>query len=78
MITLGAGLLAELFGGFVFVEYVFSIPGLGMLTLEAAKQMDAPLMMAATVVSVGLLLVGILIADLLYAVADPRIRSRYV
>ncbi len=78
MITLGAGLLAELFGGFVFIEYVFSIPGLGTLTLEAAKQMDAPLLMASTVVSVGLLLVGILIADLLYAVADPRIRARYV
>jgi peptide/nickel transport system permease protein len=77
MITLGAGLLAELFGGFVFVEYVFSIPGLGTLTLEAARQQDAPLLMASTVVSVSLLLVGILIADLLYAVADPRIKARY-
>ncbi|HAT10595.1 MAG TPA: hypothetical protein DCS97_08385 [Planctomycetes bacterium] len=77
MITLGAGLLAELFGGFVFVEYVFSIPGLGTLTLEAARQQDAPLLMASTVVSVGLLLIGILIADILYAVADPRIKARY-
>jgi len=77
MITLGAGLLAELFGGFVFVEYVFSIPGLGTLMLEAARQQDAPLLMASTVVSVSLLLVGILIADLLYAVADPRIKARY-
>jgi len=77
MITLGAGLLAELFGGFVFVEYVFSIPGLGTLTLEAARQQDAPLLMASTVVSVSLLLVGILVADLLYAVADPRIKARY-
>jgi len=34
--------------------------------------------MGSTVISVSLLLVGILIADLLYAVADPRIRSRYV
>lgn len=77
MITLGAGLLAELFGGFVFVEYVFSIPGLGTLMLEAARQQDAPLLMAATVISVLLLLAGILIADLLYAVVDPRIRARY-
>jgi ABC-type dipeptide/oligopeptide/nickel transport system permease component len=77
MITLGAGLLAELFGGFVFVEYVFSIPGLGTLMLEAATQQDGPLLMASTVVSVSLLLVGILISDLLYAVADPRIRARY-
>ncbi len=77
MITLGAGLLAELFGGFVFVEYVFSIPGLGTLMLEAARQQDAPLLMASTVVSVSLLLVGILVSDLLYAVADPRIKARY-
>jgi peptide/nickel transport system permease protein len=77
MITLGAGLLAELFGGFVFVEYIFSIPGLGMLLLEAAKQQDGPLLMGATVISVGLLLVGILVTDLLYAVIDPRIRAKY-
>jgi peptide/nickel transport system permease protein len=77
MITLGAGLLAELFGGFLVVEYIFSIPGLGSLLLEAAKQQDGPLLMGSTVISVGLLLVGILIADLLYAVADPRIRAKY-
>lgn len=77
MITLGAGLLAELFGGFVFVEYIFSIPGLGTLLLEAAKQQDGPLLMGSTVISVGLLLIGILITDLLYAVVDPRIRAKY-
>ncbi len=77
MITLGAGLLAELFGGFLVVEYIFSIPGLGMLALEAAKQQDGPLLMGSTVISVALLLVGILVADLLYAVVDPRIRAKY-
>ena len=78
MITLGSGLLAELFSGALIVELIFSIPGLGWLMLEAAVERDAPLLMGATVISVSLLLVGILIADLLYAVADPRIRSRYV
>ncbi len=77
LITLSSGLLAELFGGVLIVELVFSIPGLGLLLLDAAKQGDAPLIMGSTVVSVGLLLAGILVADLLYAVADPRIRSRY-
>lgn len=77
MITLGSSLLADLFGGFVIVEFIFSIPGLGTLTLEAAQQFDAPLIMASTLISVGLLLVGILIADLLYGVVDPRLRSRY-
>ncbi len=77
MITLGSGLLASLFGGFVFVESIYVIPGLGTLLLDAAKQQDAPLLMGSTVISVLLLLVGILLADLLYAVADPRIGSRY-
>ncbi len=77
MITLGSGLLAELFTGFTFVENIFSIQGLGLLLVDAARQSDAPLVMGTTVISVGLLLVGILIADILYGVVDPRIRSRY-
>lgn len=77
LVTLSSGLLAELFGGVLIVEMIFSIQGLGMLLLDAARQQDAPLIMASTVVSVGLLLVGILVADLLYAGVDPRIRSRY-
>jgi peptide/nickel transport system permease protein len=77
MITLAAGLLSDLFGGFVIVEFIFSIQGLGSLTLDAALQEDAPLLMASTVISVLLLLFGILIADLLYAVVDPRLRNRY-
>ncbi len=77
LITLSSGLLVDLFGGVLIVEMIFSIPGLGLLMLDAAKQQDAPLLMASTVLSVGLLLIGILIADLLYAVVDPRIRSKY-
>jgi peptide/nickel transport system permease protein len=77
MITLGAGLLSSLFGGALIVEYIFVIPGLGTLLLDAAKAQDAPIVMASTVISVGLLLIGILIADILYAVADPRVRARY-
>ena len=77
MITIGSGLFASLFGGFVVVEYIFRINGLGLLLLEAAMARDAPLVMGATVISVALLLFGILLADILYAVVDPRIRSRY-
>ncbi len=78
LITLSAGLLSELFSGVLIVEMIFSINGLGWLLLDAAIQRDAPLIMGSTVIQVGLLLIGILIADLLYAVVDPRIRSRYV
>lgn len=77
MITLGSGLIAELYGGFLFAEIIFSINGLGLLTYEAALTSDAPLIMGSTVISVGLLLISILVADIMYAVVDPRIRSSY-
>ena len=77
LITLSAGLLSELFGGVLIVEMIFSINGLGQLLVDAAIQQDAPLVMGSTVIQVGLLLVGILIADLLYAMVDPRLRSKY-
>jgi peptide/nickel transport system permease protein len=77
MITMGSGLLTALFGGFIVVEQIFSINGLGLLLLDAARANDAPLVMASTIISVLLLLFSLLIADLMYAVADPRIRSRY-
>jgi peptide/nickel transport system permease protein len=77
MITLAGGLLAALLGGSVFVERIFSIDGLGLLLYEAAIARDVQLVMGATLISVVLLLVGILLADLAYAWADPRIRSRY-
>jgi ABC-type dipeptide/oligopeptide/nickel transport system permease component len=77
MITLGSGLLAALFGGFVVVEELFAINGLGRLLLEAARTQDVPLLMGSTVISVVLLLVSILLADLAYAWADPRLRGSY-
>lgn len=77
LITLGAGLLAELFSSSLFVEKIFSIKGLSLLLYEAAIAKDVPLIMGSTIISVALLLVGILVADILYAVVDPRIRSRY-
>lgn len=77
MITLGAGLLSELFGGFIIVETIFTIDGLGLLLLEAVLQEDAPLVMGSVVISVLLLMIGFLIADIMYAVVDPRIRSQY-
>jgi ABC-type dipeptide/oligopeptide/nickel transport system permease component len=48
LITLGSGLLAELFGGVLIVELLFSIPGLGLLILDSAIQHDAALLMATT------------------------------
>ncbi len=78
MVTLGQGLLSALYGGFLFTEIIFSINGLGTLLYEAALDGDAPLLMGSTLISVGLFLISILVADIMYAVVDPRIRSRYV
>ena len=67
---------SELFGGAVFVEQVFSYPGLGYTTVQAGLRSDMPLLMGITIISVLFVFSGNLIADLLYYVIDPRIRER--
>jgi peptide/nickel transport system permease protein len=53
---------------------VFAIPGLGRLFVDAAFQRDVPVLMGLTLLSGTATLGGILLADLAYAVVDPRIR----
>lgn len=74
LLTLAAVLLPALVSGSVIVERVFSIPGLGMLFLEAVLERDLPIVMAMTLLSGVATLAGIVIADVLYAVLDPRVR----
>ena len=74
LITLFGGLLPGLIAGSVLVEYIFGIPGMGTLSLDSLSSRDYPLQMALFFFSGVLTLTGILIADLLYAVADARIR----
>ena len=66
--------LPGLVAGSVIVETVFAIPGLGRLFYEAAFGRDVPVLMAMTLLSGAATLGGILFADLLYGVADPRAR----
>ncbi len=73
LITLSAGLLPGLVAGSVMVEYVFGIPGMGALALLSLSSRDYPLQMAIFVITGVLTLGGILLADLLYTWADPRI-----
>jgi peptide/nickel transport system permease protein len=56
------------------VEQIFTIPGMGMLAFEAIKGRDLPVIMAISSISALLTLLGIFIADIMYAVVDPRIR----
>lgn len=74
LITLMATLLPGLLGGSVIVESIFSIPGMGMLAFEAILSRDIPVIMAISTIVALLTLVGILLADLAYALVDPRIR----
>ncbi len=74
LITLFGGLLPALISGSVIVEYIFNIPGMGNLSLLALSSRDYPLQMALFAISGALTLAGILIADLLYVAADPRIK----
>ena len=73
MITLFAGILPSLVSGSILIEYIFNIPGMGELSMTALSSRDIPLVMALFSFSGFLTLAGILIADLLYVAADPRI-----
>ncbi len=74
LITLMATLLPGLLGGSVIVESIFSIPGMGMLAFESILSRDIPVIMAIAAISAILTLIGILLADLMYGLVDPRIR----
>jgi peptide/nickel transport system permease protein len=71
VIAIDAGLL---FGGLVVTETIFSIPGMGRLFLQSLQTGDAYALMAWFVVTAIFVILFNLIADLMYAVLDPRIR----
>lgn len=74
--TLLGPALGSLLGGAVIIEQVFSWPGLGRLSVNAAFQRDYPLVMGFVVVGGVLYVMGVLISDLLYMWLDPRIQFR--
>jgi len=74
VITLLGFSLPGLIGGSVIFETIFAIPGMGQLFFMGVMSRDYPLVMGILVIGAGLTLVGNLLADLCYAVADPRIR----
>jgi ABC-type dipeptide/oligopeptide/nickel transport system permease component len=74
MITLLGFEFASLLSGAAFVEILFTWPGLGQMMLEAVLGYDLNLVMAGLIISSVMLLVGNLLADLLLALTDPRIK----
>jgi peptide/nickel transport system permease protein len=73
-ITMLAGLLPALFGGSVVFEAIYSWPGLGRWVFEAVFNKDIFIVVTSLFVGSALTLFGILISDLLYSVADPRVK----
>jgi len=73
IITIYGLMLPSFIGGSVIIESIFAWPGIGMLFMEAAFQRDYPVIMAVTVIAATLVVIGNLIADILYAIFDPRI-----
>jgi peptide/nickel transport system permease protein len=76
LVTLLGLSLPFLLTGAVLVETVFAWPGMGRLAAEAIFRRDYPVVMAAAMCASALVVLGNLVADVLYAVADPRIRVR--
>lgn len=74
LLTLFGFMVPALIGGSIIIEQIFAWPGIGRLFFEAVLQRDYPTVMGLSFISAVLTLLGILIADILCVVADPRIR----
>jgi len=73
-ITLVGFELPALFGGSLIIEKIFNWPGIGQLYLTSFGLRDYPLLMGFTVLIAILTVIGTLLSDILYRVADPRVR----
>ncbi len=74
VVTLFGMSIPMLVSGAVVTETIFAWPGLGRLMITAAGARDYPVLMALTVLSAVAVVIGNFIADLLYALVDPRVR----
>ncbi|HEX3243924.1 MAG TPA: ABC transporter permease [Chloroflexota bacterium] len=74
LVTLLGLSLPGLFSGAALTEIVFSWPGLGQMALAMATRRDLPVLMGLIMISSFLVVLGNLLADLLYGVIDPRVR----
>jgi ABC-type dipeptide/oligopeptide/nickel transport systems, permease components len=74
LITGIGALLPALLGGSIIIETIFAYPGIGRLGYQAVLERDYPLLVALNFITAALVLLGNLLADVLYAVVDPRVR----
>ena len=74
LVTTLAGLLPSLFSGAIITEQVFDLPGIGNIALDAMNRGDIPFIMGYNMFLAVLSVMGVLLADLMYAVVDPRVK----
>ena len=74
LITIITLRLPFLFGGAIIIEYMFSWPGMGQLSIQSIEKRDYTVLMGLTFFVASLVLIANLLADVMYAYADPRIR----
>jgi peptide/nickel transport system permease protein len=75
VVTALGGVLAGLVSGALVIEQVFSWPGVGQFTFQAAIAKDYPIVQAGVMFTSTLLVISYLLRDLTYAVVDPRIKA---
>ena len=74
LVTSLAGLLPSLFSGAIITEQVFDLPGIGNVALKAMQEGDIPFIMGYNMFLALLSVLGILMADLMYSIVDPRVK----
>lgn len=76
LITVFSAIFPSIIGGSVIIESIFTIPGMGLETVKAIIAKDYPIVIAVITLSCILTMLSYLLADILYAWADPRIRYK--
>ncbi|WP_219908650.1 ABC transporter permease [Pseudogemmobacter blasticus] len=76
VVTIMAIQVASLLSGAVITEAIFGIPGVGRISINAIQARDMPLLQGSVLFATVLVILGNLVADILYSVLDPRIRSQ--
>lgn len=77
VITVTGNNFGGLLGGAMITETVYSIPGLGVMLVNAIKTKDIPVAMGTTLFLAGFFCLIMVVVDLLYALVDPRIKAKY-
>jgi len=74
LITIFGSVVPSAFAGSIIVEQIFNIEGMGLLLLGSIRNQDWPVVYAILMIAAILTMIGLLVADILYVMADPRVR----